>query len=275
MTSVHAPIGPETFDRFREIVYDQAGIALGPKKEALVQARVAKRMRSLGIDTYDEYLGVLEADESGGELTLFLDAICTNVTSFFREAHHFDFIAREMETWLEQGQRRFRFWSAACSTGEEPYSLAMTLLDATRGYDVDMRILATDISTKVLDRCLDATYAEDRLGGVSPDRRARYFEPVKVNGVRVQRVRREVRDLVLFRRMNLATPPFPMTGPLDVIVCSNVMIYFDNVVRIRLLADLHRLLKPNGYLMVGHAESLTGIVSDFRYVQPAVYVKRT
>lgn len=274
MSPVHAPIDPETFARFREIVYDQAGIALGPQKEALVQARVAKRMRCLGIDSYDEYLGVLEADDTGGELTLFLDAICTNVTSFFREAHHFEFIAREMQTWLEQGQRRFRFWSAACSTGEEPYSLAMTLLDATRGYDVDMRILATDISTKVLDRCLDATYATDRLAGVPDAMRARFFEPVTVGGVRAERVRREVRDLVLFRRMNLSTPPFPMNGPFDVIVCSNVMIYFDNVVRIRLLADLHRLLKPGGYLVVGHAESLTGIVSDFRYVKPAVYVKR-
>jgi len=136
-----------TFDRFREIVYEQAGIALGPQKEALVHARVGKRMRVLGLTCYDEYLDILESDVTGGELTLFLDAICTNVTSFFRETRHFEFISREMHTWLEQGQRRFRFWSAACSSGEEPFSLAITLLEAAKGYtDVDMRILATDIA---------------------------------------------------------------------------------------------------------------------------------
>lgn len=265
-----------TFDRFREIAYDQAGIALGQHKEALVQARVAKRMRALDIGSYDEYLRLMENDETGGELTLFLDAICTNVTKFFREAHHFDFIASEMDRWLGQGQRRFRFWSAACSTGEEPFSLAMTILEATRGCpDADVRILATDISTKALDRCLDATYFPERISDVPEQMRDQYFETVSSQAGSIMRVKRQVRDMVLFRRMNLSAPPFPMAGPMDAILCSNVMIYFDNPVRMRLLADMHRLLKPGGFLIVGHAESLTGIVSDFRYVQPAVYVKRT
>ena len=117
----------KVFDRFREIVYEQAGISLGPQKEALVQARVGKRMRTIGIDSFYDYLDRLEADESGTELTLFLDAICTNVTSFYREPHHFEFIADELARWYADGQRRFRFWSAACSTGEEPYSLGMVI----------------------------------------------------------------------------------------------------------------------------------------------------
>lgn len=265
----------ETFDRFRCIVYDQVGISLGPNKEALVQARVSKRLRALGMRSYNEYLDLLEADESGAELTLFVDAICTNVTSFFRESHQFDFIAEQMKQWLDQGQRRFRFWSSACSSGEEPYSLAMTLLDVTQGYDdVDMRILATDISTKVLDRCLDACYADDRLTDIPDGWRERFFEPVETPYGKISRVSPEVRDMVLFRRMNLATPPFPMPGPLDVVMCRNVMIYFDDAVRIALLKEIHRMLRPGGFLIVGHAESLTGINTEFKYLRPAVYARR-
>lgn len=265
----------EIFLKFREIVYEQAGIALGPQKEALVQARVGKRMRALDIASFDEYLDVLEADETGGELTLFLDAICTNVTYFFREPHHFEFIAREMVRMLEQGQRRFRFWSAACSTGEEPLSLAMTLLETTRGYEgVDMRILATDLSTKVLDVCLDGVYGPERLRTVPNELRDRYFEKVTLGGAPAYRASEALRSLVLYRRMNLATPPFPMQGPMDAVMCRNAMIYFDNPVRLRLLQEVHRLLKPGGHLIVGHAESLTGIMSDFKYVSPAVYVRQ-
>jgi chemotaxis protein methyltransferase CheR len=263
------------FDRFREIVYEQAGIALGPQKEALVQARVGKRMRALAITSFDDYLDVLEGDETGGELTLFLDAICTNVTHFFREPQHFEFVAREMVRWLEQGQRRFRFWSAACSTGEEPFSLAMTLLETARGYEgVDIRILATDLSTKVLDVCLDAVYSPERLRTVPDALRDRWFDRVTVSGRPAYRASAALRDMVVFRRLNLATPPFPMQGPLDVVLCRNAMIYFDNPVRLRLLQEIHRVLKHDGHLIVGNAESLTGIISGFKYVSPAVYARR-
>lgn len=270
-----AKLDTETFGRFRELVYEQVGISLGPHKEALVQARVGKRLRALGLRSYDQYLDLLETDECGGELTMFVDAICTNVTSFFREAHHFDFIAERMQEWLAEGQRRFRFWSSACSSGEEPYSLAMTLLDATSGYeDIDLRILATDISTRVLDRCLDATYAAERVESVPAEWRERWLEPVSLGKDRAYRVSPALRDMVLFRRMNLATPPFPMSGPLDIVMCRNVMIYFDNPVRIALLEEIHRLLKPGGFLIVGNAESLTGINAGFKYLKPAIYVRR-
>ncbi|MHB9004109.1 MAG: CheR family methyltransferase [Coriobacteriia bacterium] len=265
----------DTFNRFRALVYEQAGISLAEHKEALVQARVGKRLRALGLRCYDEYLDLLEADETGGELTLFVDAICTNVTSFFREAHQFDYLAERMHTWLEEGQRRFRFWSCACSTGEEPYSLGMTLLDAAQGYDdVDIRILATDISTRVLDRCLDACYSQERVQTVPGPWRERWLEPIPVGHETVYRVSKEVRDLVLFRRMNLSNPPFPMQGPLDMVFCRNVMIYFDDAVRVGLLSEIHRTLRPGGFLIVGHAESLTGINTEFKYLKPAIYVRR-
>jgi len=270
-----AHLDSETFDRFRCIVYEQAGIFLGPHKEALVQARLSKRLRALELTSYDEYLDLLEADKSDAELTLFVDAICTNVTSFFRESHQFDFVAEQLQRWLAEGQRRFRFWSCACSSGEEPYSLAMALLDAASGYDdVDMRILATDISTKVLDRCHDATYKAQRLDGVPEHYRERYFVPEPEQGD-VYRVRQEVRDMVLFRRMNLSAPPFPMPGPLDIVMCRNVMMYFDDPVRVSLLEEIHRMLRPGGYLIVGHAESLTGLNADFDYLRPAIYERRS
>jgi chemotaxis protein methyltransferase CheR len=275
MVRVAGKIDTETFDRFRCIVYEQAGISLGPHKEALVQARVSKRLRALGIRSYGEYLNLLEADGCEAELTLFVDAICTNVTSFFRESHQFDFVTEQMQRWLAEGQRRFRFWSSACSSGEEPYSLAMTLLDATRGYsDVDMRVLATDISTKVLDRCLDGCYAADRLADVPDGWRDRFFSPVKSNGVEAYRVAPDVKDMIVFRRMNLSAPPFPMKGPLDIVMCRNVMIYFDDVVRVSLLNEIHRMLRPGGFLIVGHAESLTGLDTDFKYLRPAIYARR-
>lgn len=268
-------IETETFDRFRCIVYEQVGISLGPHKEALVQARVGKRLRALGLRSYGDYLDLLEADETGAELTLFVDAICTNVTSFFREAQQFDFVIEQMRQWLNEGQRRFRFWSAACSSGEEPYSLAMSLLAAVEGHaDVDLRILATDISTKVLDRCLDGCYEANRLTGIPEGWRDRFFVPVKAGRGQVFRVAPQVRDMVLFRRMNLATPPFPMQGPLDIVMCRNVMIYFDDAVRVALLSEIHRMLRPGGFLIVGHAESLTGINTDFKYLRPAIYVRR-
>ena len=265
----------ETFDGLRCIIYEETGISLGSHKEALVQARVAKRLRALGLHSYEAYLSLLEADETGAELTLFVDAICTNVTSFFREAHQFDFVDDQMRRWLDEGQRRFRFWSCACSSGEEPYSLAMTLLHATADHDdVDMRILATDLSTKVLDRCLDGSYPSNRLDGVPEGWVDRFFVPVKTGHGQILKVAPPVRDMVLFRRMNLSMPPFPMQGPLDIAFCRNVMIYFDDAVRVALLTEIHRMLRPGGYLIVGHAESLSGINVDFKYLRPAIYVKK-
>jgi chemotaxis protein methyltransferase CheR len=256
----------KTFNKLREIVYDASGISLGPKKEALVCARVGKRMRVLGLKHYEEYLEYLEDNQ--GELVGLLDSVSTNVTSFFREEHHFDMIADKLEEWYSQGQRRFRLWSAACSTGEEPYSLAMVIREALPFPDVDARILATDISTEALQRCNLATYDNDRLGPVPADLRHRWFDEQRDGRWAVKRT---LRDMVVFRRMNLSQPPFPMSGPLDAIFCRNVMIYFDDSVRMGLLDQAHRLLKPEGLLFVGHAESLAGMISDFKYVKPSVY----
>ena len=262
-----------TFEKFRQIVYEKSGISLGERKEALVSARVGKRMRALGIDDHRKYLRHVINDDTGVEIVHLLDAISTNVTSFFRESTHFDFLSDAISQWLADGQRRFRVWSAACSTGEEPFTLAMTLKECINGQNVDLRILATDISTRALDRCREATYAKEKLKDVPPLLRERYFEREEKEEGTFYNVKKPLKDIIVFKRLNLSTPPFPMHGPFDVIFCRNVMIYFDNYVRTNLLTDIYRLLKPGGYLMVGHAESLTGMVSEFKSVRPSVYIR--
>jgi len=262
-----------TFNKFREIVYNKSGIALGEGKEALVCSRVAKRMRFLGINDHRSYLRYVIQDITGEEVVKLLDAISTNVTSFFREPSHFEILSKIASQWLSAGQRRLRIWSAACSTGEEPYSIAITLLETIKRIPVDLKILATDISTRVLEKCQEGCYDKDKVKTVPMILREKYFEQHNNSHDTYYFVKSFLKNLILFRRLNLSNPPFPIKGHIDVIFCRNVMIYFDNSVRKRLLAELYHLLKPGGYLIVGHAESLTGMVSDFRSIGPSIYAK--
>ncbi len=263
-----------TFNSLREIIYEKSGISLNEGKEALVCSRIAKRMRPLGISSYRDYLKHVQADETGEEIVELLDAISTNVTHFFREPEHFDILGEAFRKWLDEGQTRFRFWSAASSTGEEPYTIAMTLLEGLGGRKVDIRILATDISTQALGACRRGVYRRAKMDKVPGPIMSRYFEPAPDGDDSLCRIRKDIQDLVTFKRLNLSTPPFPMQGPLDVVFCRNVMIYFDNAVRKRLLTEVCRLLKPGGLLMVGHAESLTGMMCDLKSIKPSIYVKQ-
>ncbi|MBD3322863.1 MAG: methyltransferase [Chitinivibrionales bacterium] len=264
----------KVFNRFREIIYDTAGIHLNEKKQALVGARVAKRMRALNIDDHKKYLSYVLEDKSGEEIVQLLDAVSTNVTHFFRENDHFKFLEEQMQKWLESGQRKYRFWSAGCSSGEEPYSIAMTLLQTTNGHKPDIRILATDISTRILSASMAGKYPAKKMENVTPFLRERFFTKEGRSESAVYKVNNAVKQMILFKRLNLSVVPFPMKGPMDCIFCRNVMIYFDNDVRKRLLNEFYRLLKPDGYLMVGHAESLTGMLSGFKCVKPSVYIKK-
>lgn len=230
-------------------------------------------MRALGIERYPDYLQRIANGANRDELVHLIDAISTNVTSFFREPVHFEILTERLREWYNRGQRKFRIWSAAASTGEEPYTLAMTVAEAMPAKDVDVRILATDISTAVLEKCRRGAYREDKLNTVPAALRQRYFVRDKQQSDGDYTVTDPLRRMLSFQRLNLSTPPFPMRGPFDAVFCRNVMIYFDNTVRRNLLLEIHRLLKPGGYLMVGHAESLTGIVSDFTVLRPSVYTK--
>lgn len=261
------------FDRLRSIIYEKSGIALHDGKEALVSARIRKRMRVLGIQDYREYLRRVSDDEDGTETVGLIDAISTNVTSFFREPAHFEFLGRKMTDWLDAGQTRFRFWSAACSSGEEPYSIAMTLLEAVNGRGVDLRILATDISTQALAKCTRGMYDDQRMMPVPALWRNKYFDRLKDDDGVSYVVNGTLATPILFRWFNLTAVPYPMSGPMDAIFCRNVLIYFDQATRKRLLDEMYRLLKKGGYLMVGHAESLTGMISAFKPLRPSVYLK--
>ena len=262
-----------TYDKIRKIVYDKSGIHLREGKESLIHSRVGKRLRALGVKSIPDYLKYLDKDESGEEMIKFLDVISTNVTSFYREPEHFEFMRQVFMDWVNSGQRRFRFWSAACSSGEEPLTMAMTLLNSMLPYDIDAKILATDISTTVLEKSRNGVYPEKKVEGIPKKDKVKYFHKFSENGDTYYKAHSQLQDMIVYKRLNLISSPFPMSGPLDIVFCRNVMIYFDNKVRARLLAEISRLLKPGGILIVGHAESLTGQLCDLKNVKPSVYIK--
>lgn len=273
--NAHASLDRQTFQQFADLIYKEAGIHLAEHKQALVSARLGKRMRKLKISDFNDYYRYVENDGSRAELSRLLDAISTNVTYFYREPDHFDVLSSVAGMWENQGQSRFRIWCAAASTGEEPYTIALTLAETLNDLR-DVKILATDISVSVLEIARRGEYEAKKLEKISRQLTGRYFSDAGRGrgGEKMYRVSDLIKNMISFKWLNLATPPFPMKGPLDVIFCRNVMIYFDNAVRKRLLGEMHRLLKPGGYLMVGHAESLSGLAVGFRSVRPSVYVKQ-
>ncbi len=260
-----------TFDEFRALVYRVSGISLGDHKEVLLSTRIAKRMRVLGMTDYAGYLEHVLGDETGMELVHLVDVVSTNVTHFYRERDHFDHIEEKLLEWQAAGRTRFRMWSAACSTGEEPYSLAMTTLDASRTPALDVRILGTDISVSALAAARMGVYSVKKIAGLTPEDRLAHISRTRSGDYAVSD---RVRSLVTFSQINLAAPPFVMRGPFDVIMCRNVMIYFDIDVRNRLISEMRRLLAPGGLLVLGHAESLAGMQTGLRSIGPSVYVSQ-
>jgi chemotaxis protein methyltransferase CheR len=262
-----------TFDKFCELIYSHCGITLSDGKEALVTARIGKRLRALNIPDHEAYLRHVENDQTQTEIVQLLDAISTNVTSFWREPAHFTYLQQAVQNWIQAGQRSIKVWCAASSTGEEPYTLAITIKEALAGKPIDVKILATDISTKVLATAQAGIYDESKIRGVPQQILSRHFNQRVVNGAKCYEICPDTRRLIHFHRLNLAKPPFPMRGPFDAVFCRNVMIYFDNTVRSRMLKEMHRLIRSGGFLAVGHSESLSGLMTEFKTVQPAVYVR--
>ncbi|MBK9776393.1 MAG: protein-glutamate O-methyltransferase [bacterium] len=262
---------PAELAAYQKLLFDQTGIVLQDNKRALVEARVSLRLRALGMASFGEYLELLRQDRTGEELVQLIDAVSTNVTHFFREDEHFQFLSEVTEGWARQGTDRLRIWSAACSTGEEPYSIAMTVGTANGRRNADIRILATDISTRVLAEAEAGRYPEARLSTVPEARRRTCFTRVSAGGETLYEVKPELRRLVMFRRLNFKTMPYPIRGTFDVIFCRNAMIYFDRPQRERMVREFARLLKPGGYLLVGHAETLIGMSDCFRVIRPSIY----
>ena len=264
----------ETFQKYKELIYKHSGIDLSDGKEALVSSRLAKRIRELGLRDEMEYYDFIAADRSIEELTRLIDMMSTNVTSFLRESLHFDLISEMLRKLWSNGPKKVKLWSAACSSGQEPYTLAMVVHDVARSKNVDpslVSILATDISTQILQQADAGTYNQRELKDVPEEWIKRYFR--KTSDVNSRQVADSIRSMVTFRRINLSITPYPMKGPFDAVFCRNVMIYFDNSVRSRIVSETYRLLRPEGYFMIGHSENLSGLSSQFKLTQPTVYRK--
>jgi chemotaxis protein methyltransferase CheR len=251
--------------RIVKLVYEHSGITLHDGKKALVVARLQKRLRALGMSSFAAYMAHVETDASGAELSAFVDAIATNHTSFFREDQHFRFLAERAAT---VGGGPFRIWSAACSTGEEPYSIAMTL-DRVNPRPA-FTILASDISTKALAAAKNGVYRMATVQSVPLDLLRRYFQKGLGAQDGLARVHPDLQRGVEFRRMNLLDVG-DISGRFDVIFCRNVMIYFDRAVQQRVVSMLERHLRPGGYLLISHSESLNGVTHQLQWVAPAIY----
>jgi chemotaxis protein methyltransferase CheR len=259
---------PDDFRRVRRIAYERAGLAIAVGKEGLIRSRLAKRLRECQHTSFSAYLDEIDAGACGNELSVLIDLLTTNKTDFFREPAHFEYLLDHIVPASVSAGLPIRIWSAGCSTGEEAYTLAMVLADALPAR-YDFRILATDISTRVVARAKQGSYSNAQMAGVPDERRARWFAPTGDGG---GLARAELRAPISFAHLNLMAP-WPMSGPFDAIFCRNVMLYFDKPTVTALVARFHQLLAPAGHLFIGHTESLTAIDHDYRYIQPAVYAK--
>jgi chemotaxis protein methyltransferase CheR len=261
------------FDFIRSFLHQSCGIRLAEGKESLVRSRLMKRIQTLGLGSFNDYMRHLRNDAANQERIALIDALTTNKTSFFREYAHFTFLRERILPHLLAEKREIKIWSAGCSTGEEPYSIAMELMESIPNISLSpVRILATDISMRVLRQACAGTYAPDRIQDIPASLVQKYFTCMGTGSERHFRVKDEVRRFVRFAPLNLMRD-WPMKGPFDVVFCRNVMIYFEKSTQQWLAQRFWQLIQPGGYLLVGHSESLTGSAHKFRYVQPATYLK--
>ena len=265
------PLSATTFNLLRDLLHDHSGIALASHKITMVQSRLAKRLRILGLRSYEEYLDQIR-DPQSEEWGEFINALTTNLTSFFREGHHFTRLA-ELLNPAQTKSGRIRIWSAGCSTGEEPYTLALTLRKAF-GAATSIQILATDLDTAVLNTAAQGVYPMARIEGLDASWKRLGFQRGTGDRREMVRIRPELRQLITFQQMNLLDADWPVDGPFQAIFCRNVMIYFDKPTQRELLGRFHRLLEPDGLLFVGHSEALLDNALGFQSLGQTIYRKK-
>lgn len=278
MIDVNLSLSAKQFKLVQKLIYEFAGISLQDNKQTMVQGRLAKRLRALKMDSYDEYLDYLQNNISGSELVEFINCLTTNKTDFFRENHHFQFLSGtllpKLKSALESRTQKLRIWSAACSSGEEPYSIAMTLRESL-GSQCDLGILASDIDTQVLQRCEEGIYPGSRMADVPKYLLHRYFDKETGQGTDEDglawRAKSSLRDLIRFRRINFQDNNWPIQTKFDVIFCRNVMIYFDTATQAKLVERFSNYLQPEGHLIIGHSETLSGISDRFELIGNTIY----
>jgi chemotaxis protein methyltransferase CheR len=270
------------FARLRDFIYGECGIKVTEAKRPMLEARLQKRLRSLGIESYGDYCEYLFSSKGmEEELVFMIDSITTNKTDFFREPGHFQFLTDHVIPELIRLRgagtgRRLAVWSAGCSSGEEPYTLAMVLKEyggQSPDGGLDFLVWATDISTSVLGKAARAVYDEERISPIPSPFKQKYLLRSKDKDRRVVRIAPEIRSLVKFRRVNFMDEDFGFREPLDVIFCRNVIIYFDKITQQQLLGRFCRYLAPGGYIFMGHSETLFGMDVPLYLVAPTVYRK--
>lgn len=257
------------------LVHQRAGIALSEHKRELVYSRLARRLRVLGLKKFSDYLRIVGSEEGADEIGNLINAITTNLTAFFREEHHFDHLRKHVVEPLAAngagGRSNLLVWSAGCSTGEEPYSIAMTVADGMPNWQKhNVRILATDLDTNAVAACRRATYRRDSVGKVAPALRKRFLLDAGTEDVRIDP---SLQSMLAFKQLNLRGA-WPMRRQYDVIFCRNVMIYFDDDFKTTLLKGFHRLLKPGGHLYIGHSESASKFHDGFRLIGRTIYERQ-
>ncbi len=267
------------FETIRRLVKEKTGISLGLHKRDLVVSRLAKRLRTLGLGSFAEYIQVLEADSEGQELVHMINRITTNKTDFFREKHHFDYLADTLFPQLlkageKSGQRIVRIWSAACSSGEEPYTIAMTAAEFFKSHSGwQVKILASDLDTTMLSKASKGVYEEELVEPIPGPYLKRYFDRLVRGNEIFYRVKPELRRMITFRKFNLMNPRYPFKVKLDIIFCRNVLIYFDPDDKAAILTKMHGVLAEDGHIFVGHSESLMMVKHLFKYVGNTIYRK--
>lgn len=264
----------EDFRSLRDLVRQVSGITLSEAKRELVYGRLSRRLRTLGIASFREYRALLAGPQGKGEIVEFTNAVTTNLTAFFRENHHFDYLRDHVLAPMADGagrRRRLRLWSSACSSGEEPYSIAMTIAETIPDWQkLDIKILATDLDTDVLKRASSGIYNEDRVRGIAPTRLSRFFKPVSDNGRDAYRFDPQLASLITFRQLNLMNP-LPMRGPIDGIFCRNVIIYFDKDTQRELFTRIAPLQSADALLFLGHSESLFKVSEAYDLIGKTIY----
>jgi chemotaxis protein methyltransferase CheR len=259
------------FERVRGLIYQRAGISLADSKQEMVYSRLARRLRATGIVSFVTYLDALEAGRMDAEWESFTNALTTNLTSFFREAHHFPLLAEHGLQQRPTSGAPMTVWCSAASTGEEPYSIAMTLCEAFNTLTPPVQIIATDIDTNVLATGAAGVYSIDRLDKMAPERAKRFFLRGKGAQEGLVRVRPELRQLISFKPLNLLADTWPLKNPFDVIFCRNVMIYFDKDTQRKILARFVPLMKPDALLFAGHSENFLYVSDALRLRGKTVY----
>lgn len=258
---------PRDYARVRSLIYKQAGISLSESKQEMVYSRLSRRLRAKNLNSFEAYLDGLESGLDSGEWEAFTNALTTNLTAFFREAHHFPLLAEH----LLNAKGSISIWCSASSTGEEPYSIAMTVCEAFGTLTPPVNIVATDIDTQVLNTASSGVYPIDRIDKMEQSRIKRFFQRGKGSQEGLVRVRPELRNMITFKSLNLLAGAWPVTGPFDVIFCRNVMIYFDKPTQSKILSRFAPLMKADGLLFAGHSENFLNVSDAFTLRGKTVY----